>query len=405
MAECRACSVLRQGDMESTGRTFTLPNLACHTKSTVAATAVRSALTRVTGFLLCPLVVLLLNSPVIAAPAEKNLAKVAILTYEDETSTKNFGYMPNSLTEAIDKSLQKKFEYEREDPKKSEAARKLIKPKGAFTAKEAAAYCTKNDVQILVFGKFTYDAANRQIVVETVISLGSEEKFRKLKERTNPTDATIFALADKVADDIVAEMTAIAKEQQEKEGKAKEQKTGEKLELKKDTAITWAPKKNTANVAFGVIGPSGDLKDAYDDAGTLTLSANRLLWKGFYAGVFTQFFKLSTKSGNSVFLSSLTALPLTANIGYSLFFWSDRFRLNAELGGGYYGAKFEVKSGDTVLYTRSFYNPALRVALSLHWLVFSAVSLGIELNHLQLYDKNQTTGKVTGLVLSAGFVF
>lgn len=126
---------------------------------------------------------------------------------------------------------------------------------------------------------------------------------------------------------------------------------------------------------LGADGRSGDLKDAYDDAGTLTLSANRLLWKGFYAGVFTQFFKLSTKSGNSVFLSSLTALPLLANIGYSLFFWSDRFRLNAELGGGYYGAKFEVKSGDTVLYTRSFYNPALRVALSLHWLWCSAQCL------------------------------
>lgn len=167
---------------------------------------------------------LVADSLVIAAPAEKNLAKVAILTYEDETATKNFGYMPNSLTEAIDKSLQKKFEYEREDPKKSEAARKLIKPERSLHRQRSRSLlheerCTDSGVR-----QFTYYVANRQIVVETVISLGSEEKFRKLKERTNPTDATIFALADKVADDIVAEMTAIAKEQQEKEGKAKEQK-------------------------------------------------------------------------------------------------------------------------------------------------------------------------------------
>lgn len=351
-------------------------------------------------------VALLFFSAGLSAAADKSLAKVAILTYEDETGTKNFGYMPNSLTEAIDKSLQKKFEYVREDPKKSDAARKLIKPKGALSAAEAAAYCMKNDVQILVFGKFTYDADNRRIVVETVISLGSEEKFRKLKERTNPTDATIFSLADKVADDIVAEMTAIAKEQQEKEGKSKEQKKGEKLELKKDTAISWAPRKYSANLAFGVIGPSADLKDAYDDAGTLTLSAHRLLWRGFYAGVFTQFFKMNSKTSSTAsFSSSLSALPLTANLGYSLFFWSDRFRFNAELGGGLYGAKFEVKANDTVIYTRNFYNPTLRVAFSLHWLMFSAVSIGVELNHLQLYDKNQTTGKVTGLVLSAGYVF
>ncbi len=339
-----------------------------------------------------------------SAENRKSLARVAILTYEDETGTRNFGYMPNSLTEAIDKSLQKKFEYMREEPKKSEAARKLIKAKGALTAKEAALYCLQNDVQILVFGRFTYDAANKQIVVATSISLGSEEKFRTLNERRNPTDATIFSLADKVADDIVGEMTAIAKEQQGTE--AKQSKASEKIELKKDLPVTWSPKKYTVNLAFGVIGPSGDLKEVYDDSGTLTLSANRLIWKGFHAGLFTQYFKLSSQTGNAgAFSSSLSALPLTANVGYSLFFWSDRFRLNAELGGGYYGAKFEIKASDTVVYTRSFYNPTLRVAFSLHWLMFSVVSLGVELNHLQLYDKNQTTGKVTGLVLSAGYVF
>lgn len=356
------------------------------------------------------LVALLIGAyPAAAADKSKALARVAILTYEDDTGTQNFGYMPGSLTEAIDKSLQQKFEYVREAPAKSEAARRKIKPKGVLNATEAAEYCVKNDVQILVLGQFKYDAGKKQIVVDTYISLGSKENYRALPERRNPTDASIFALADKVADDIVAEMTKIAKEQQLNAGKKPQSQKGEKLELEKQVPVVWAFKDYSANLSFGVASPIDELKVPYGTAGSLAISAKRLIWRGMYAGAFMQFFKLNSRESQSAsFSSSLTAIPLTLNLGYSWFFWSDRWRFDAELGGGYYGAKFEVNSGENAsgnIYSKTFANPAARSAIGLHWLFSQSISFGLEFGSIVLFDKGNEAGRVVNLLLSAGYVF
>ncbi len=344
-----------------------------------------------------------------AAKNAKSLARVAILTYDDETRTKNFGYMPNSLTEAIDKSLQQKFEYVREDPGKSEAARRKIKSAGILNAREAAEYCVKNDVQILVLGQFTYDAAKKQIAVNTYISLGSKENYRALPERRNPTDASIFSLADKVADDIVAEMTSIAKEQQATAGKSADTQKGDKLELEKQVPIVWAFKDFSANLHVGVASPIDELKQPYASGGSIAVSAKRLMWRGLYAGAFMQFFKLNSRDTQGAsFSSSLTAIPLTLNLGYSWFFWSDRWRFDVELGGGYYGGKFAVNAssgGTTEIYSKTFGNPAARSAIALHWLFLQNVSFGLEFGSLVLFDKGNDAGRVVNLLLSAGYVF
>lgn len=358
------------------------------------------------GMLLC---LFITSTQLQAADKNKSLARVAILTYADETGTNNFGYMPNSLTEAIDKSLQRKFEYVREDPAKSETARRKIKASGILNATEAAQYCVKNDVQILVLGQFKYDAAKKQIVVDTYISLGSKENYRALPERRNPTDASIFTLADKVADDIVAEMTKIAKEQQLNAAKATPAQKGEKLELEKQVPVVWAFKDFTANFAVGVASPIDDLKEPYAPAGSIALSAKRLIWRGLYAGVFAQFFKLNSRESQSAsFSSSLTAIPLTLNLGYSWFFWSDRWRFDVELGGGYYGGKFAVNSGSNSsgdIYSKTFSNPAGRSAVALHWLFSQNVSFGLEFGSIVLFDKGNDAGRVVNLLLSAGYVF
>ncbi|MBS0617202.1 MAG: hypothetical protein JSR44_03385 [Spirochaetes bacterium] len=74
-----------------------------------------------------------------AAPAKKDLARVAILKYKDLTETTRFGYMPASLTEAIDVSLQKKFEYVREDPAATMSARAMANAIRPTNSRGAAA--------------------------------------------------------------------------------------------------------------------------------------------------------------------------------------------------------------------------------------------------------------------------
>ena len=50
------------------------------------------------------------------APTRVNsLATVALPTYIDATGSKNYGYLAPSLTDAIDASMQQKFDYARAD--------------------------------------------------------------------------------------------------------------------------------------------------------------------------------------------------------------------------------------------------------------------------------------------------
>jgi hypothetical protein len=167
------------------------------------------------------------------AKQKADLARVSILSYQDLTGSKNFGYMPRSLTEAIDESLQSRFEYVREEPAKSEAAAaKYRAAGGGFTPETAAEFCKINKTDILILGSFIFDSQKNEIVVQTSISFGATNKFRNLPDRRNLVNASIFKLADKVADDIVQALTEIAKERATE--KLPDEKTKEKIDLKKE---------------------------------------------------------------------------------------------------------------------------------------------------------------------------
>jgi hypothetical protein len=168
------------------------------------------------------------------AKRKADLARVSILSYQDLTGSKNFGYMPASLTEAIDESLRSRFEYIREEPAKSEVAAMKYRASGlGFTPETAAEFCKINKTDILILGSFTFDAQKNEIVVQTWISLGATNKFRNLPDRRNLVNATIFKLADKVADDIVQALTEIAKEQTPEKSPDEKRPKG-KIELKKE---------------------------------------------------------------------------------------------------------------------------------------------------------------------------
>jgi len=327
-----------------------------------------------------------------ATPAD--LARVAILTYEDESQTKNFGYMPTSLTEAIDKSLQKKFEYVREDPKKSEAARAKLKRQGVLSAREAAEYCYKNDVQILVFGKFNYDSKSKELIVDTFISLGSESKFRALKERRNATDATIFTLADRVADDIVLEMTAIAKEQPDS-GKA----SGDKLELAREVPVFWSFKEWAVFGALGLTNPQSDtLKTNYDTGGALDLSAKRILWRGLFAAARIGAFSVEEKANSDL---KMNAVPAVGGLGYVFFLAADRWRIDVEVAGGYYGADVAINA----IQSEKFSGATLRWVLGVHWLWRPNLSFGLELGGLNLFHETRERQQLTTLTVGIGYAF
>lgn len=353
------------------------------------------------------LILLLAYHAASAAPRKKNsanergnvetntekpdLARVSIVRYEDITGTKNFGYMPDSLTEAIDKSLQKRFEYLREEPEKTDAAIVLFRKKNPqLNADSAADFCKKNNTDILIFGDFAFDNLTNEIVVRTSISLGSASKFRALPERRNPVNATIFKLADLVADDIVRNLTEIAKEQApDKQAKSGIQgKKEEKLELKKTTTTAWSETNWNITPGLTVLLPlNSSFAGNRVPQGMLSLAAERRLIGGLYAGM--------RGSGMSVKVSSISIDLFTAS-AFLAYHWqlSARWDLFAELGAGYYTGKYFNNATCSSNCTaggggESFKinNPYFSARAGANFLIFSWLSLGLFGQGDIFYDK------------------
>lgn len=319
-----------------------------------------------------------------------DLARVSIVRYADVTQTKNFGYMPDSLTEAIDKSLQIRFEYRREEPEKTDAAMALFRKKNPqLNAETAADFCRKNKTDILIYGDFSFDALTNEIVVKTSISLGSTSKFRALPERRNPVNATIFKLADLVADDIVRNLTEIAKEQApEKQAKSGGNNKAEKIELKKNTATAWSETNWNITPGLTVLLPlNSSFSGNRAPQGMLSLSAERRLWGGFYFGL--------RGSGMSVKASTISIDLFTAS-AFLAYHWqlSARWDLFAQLGAGYYAGKYYNNATCSSNCTagsgsESFKinNPYFTLRAGANFLIFNWLSLGLFGQGDIFYDK------------------
>jgi hypothetical protein len=318
-----------------------------------------------------------------------DLARVAILTFEDRTGTKNYGYLPQSLTEAVDKSLQKKFQYVREDPAQSDAAFKTLNLNASMTPSAAADFARRQGYDIVIYGSFALDATTATdggksvVVVSTAVAFRNAEKFRKLRDRANPADATIFSLAEKVADDIVTEMTTVAKEQAKDEKPAGE---SGKLELKKESKTPWEEKRRLLSLEAGFTGPM-DASEGLKNGFGVMLRFNQKFWRGAYFGGDLGYSFTSADNSSSDCSSSpsssgncqsqrgknFDALYLTGVLGYALY-PGTRWRIFFDLGAGpAYGGFREDPNGSKIEQARFM----VRAASGVDILIIPSVSLGL----------------------------
>lgn len=347
---------------------------------------------------------------------KEELATLSILNYEDKTGTKDFGYMPGSLNEAIDKALQKRFQYVKADATRSEKTAAQIKQKAKkFGPEEAEAFCKQTNTDILVMGSFRFDKEENVIIITTRISLGSKENFRTLPEKRNPVDNTIFQAVEHVADSIILEMTKIALEQKEKAkvaGKKEEPaKKNEKMKLEKmkDTGPKWDGKNwNTGITLPGNI-PVSTLGNYLGPGGGVSLFGRRQIWGNVFLGSSFFFTYNDSKNTDSVKIE-LFSLGLIASAGYE-YRLSDRFRLISELGAGYYIARLRTsyKRPNTNEYdealSKGMNNPAIRGGIGFHWLAFEKVFLGLEVHALTLADKGNPWPIMAQAGVTVGYTF
>jgi len=307
--------------------------------------------------------------------AESNLARVVITKYSDVTGTKNFGYMPGSLTEAIDSSLQTRFEYHREDPDVTEkAVSRYEANKGRLGEKTILDFCKINKSEIVILGSFAFDDTSKELVVVTSISLCRADGFRTLPERRNKVDPSIFKMADKVADDIVRELTQIAKEQApEKQAAAKK---GEKIELKKEKPVAWSDVKwsisPSLDIAFPLNSSFGSRRS--EPSPFLQLTGEYRFKDRWHLGL------VGGRAESHAGTIDLEMFHAAGFLGYNIDL-SNRWRLGFAAGGGYYAGKLSDNStncsaASNCAYSTSIRNPYATARVSLKFLIFQWLSVG-----------------------------
>ncbi|MCX7631872.1 MAG: hypothetical protein N2Z22_00915 [Turneriella sp.] len=334
-----------------------------------------------------------------SAQASAEAARVAILLYEDKTGTKNFEYMPRSLKEAITKYMHEKFEFNEVDTKNVEPVADRIrkKAKGKIGPKEAAEICRATDVDILIFGAFTFNNQTNMIEIQTNISLGSTDKFRTLPAVQNKVDSTIFGAADRVATDIVAEITKIAKEQQEARGKAPaKQEQGRTQLARTEKRKTWAD--INWNISLTPIYDYYFISRSNASVNDKILpSAHAMLrvFRNVHAGLFWRFTEVVTVSMNLPFRARANLNVIAASAGY-YFDFKPQWRATTAINLGYYFGIYDVSlncppggscpiQGITIPQT-VIHNPYWGLRAGVHYLLFSHLALGLEAEYSSYYD-------------------
>lgn len=344
------------------------------------------------------------------------MARVAIVKYQDKTNTKNFEYMPGSLQEAIGGSMHKKFEFIEADAAKVETivAQVRAKNKGNIGPKEAAEICRLADIDILIYGDFTYNKQEQEIEIHTNISLGSTDKFRLVPAVENRVDSTIFQAADKVATDIVVEITKVALEQQQAKGKTELDKKKKTQLEKTEKSTTWADINWNFSLTPGAIYPllSRDNAQIKTEPSANILAMYRLKSR-WHVGLFGSFTSLKSNANSTPYTANMDHVAAAATLGY-YFDLSPRWRLTTMLGGGYYFGKLNVyntcSSGNTMCSTstggstdQQVKNPFFMARSGIHFLIFSFLSLGVEGEWRMYYDSKPV--QTVGGALSLSVVF
>ncbi len=333
----------------------------------------------------------------------EQLARVGILRFTDLTGTKNFGYMPNSLADAIDTSLQRKFEYNRVDPKKLEeiAAKQRASP-NSFTFAEVKATAKASQSDLLIFGYFTFDKQKNEIFIQTDIYVEAANKVINLPAVRNTVDDSIFTAVDRVAQNIVEAMVVLAAEsakpvegENPKEEKAKITKESIKEESK--PVREWGKKKWLIGVNLSAAMPMGEFGELLGNSYSY---ANPYLWFSYRAyGNFTAGLELravlyehENKYRNNETISlDITMLGVSA--GHN-FYFHPHWMASADFVGGYYLATMR---------GNEYSNPYFGIQAAGRYLITSWLGAELKADYYYLYDSPvsmQQIGMSLGLILT-----
>jgi len=175
-----------------------------------------------------------------------DLAHVGIINFTDKTSSPDYQYLSESIPNAINSSMQKKFEYIRSNPESTQRTAEKYGSKKALPDQNLVRKITADtNSDIIIFGAYNFNRQENMLAITTGIYLKSSDKILFLPEITNPIDSTIFKAVDKTAAQIVEKIAKITSRQEEKTKMeaAGASKNLSKTKLKRPAETSESPKK------------------------------------------------------------------------------------------------------------------------------------------------------------------
>jgi len=145
---------------------------------------------------------------------QSNLARIAIISFADQTNSPNYAYLSESIVDAIDSSMKSKFVYERIAPEKIKnyiTSKKIIN----ITDKNEVYQVAKNfDADIALYGTYSLNEETNEIIISIYIYFLSIEDHTTLKPVRSKVDSSLFQATDIVAQNIVDEINHVVEKYQ-----------------------------------------------------------------------------------------------------------------------------------------------------------------------------------------------
>ena len=139
---------------------------------------------------------------------KKKLVRVAVMNFADQKGSVDYEYLSTSLSEAIEKTLRKKFAYERTSSRNNEKTlKKILKEKGKkkkdLDQKDIRELGAKQDFDVIVYGHFSARYQKKAdasvIVIQPKLYLRFFKEVIILDEVTSLIDSSIFNVVDAVS--------------------------------------------------------------------------------------------------------------------------------------------------------------------------------------------------------------
>lgn len=173
-------------------------------------------------------------------PQQQQLAEVLVLPFANETKKKEYDWLSKNIPGAIVDSMKEKFQFNLMTRDRFEEIVVLSKTKEPvfFRAhtdeKEIVKISKAVNADIIIYGKYGYNKAEKRIMVNAFIYHRSRQKTTGTIDMNTPVTSEMFKLVDTVADSVIEHIAIIAREDAEAA-----KKTGETIaqEEKKGKAV------------------------------------------------------------------------------------------------------------------------------------------------------------------------